>query len=233
MIARSPDVLYCDLYDLQRAGVMVDTRLILDDGELAIHWSMLDLFGYEQWWTGLGEAGADNVVIMPGVSLIEAEQFVDILYVGQNVISNEHFTVIEDTGITEEFVCNNNSDCEDVKLEPYEIYDQVKCQYCGKDFNNMNDLSSHVFSTHRQKDSTCEICGKSFKSLKALLNHKNFHKKVDCESCGKSFKSSAFSYHRKVCQEFKCEECDFQTKESPSSQRRASADGKGATINIW
>ena len=28
--------------------------------------------------------------------------------------------------------CNNNSDCEDVKLEPYEIYDQVKCQYCGK-----------------------------------------------------------------------------------------------------
>ena len=91
------------------------TRLILDDGELAIHWSMLDLFGHKQWWT----------VIMPGVSLIEAEQFVDILYVGQNVISNEHFTVIEDTGITEEFVCNNNSDCEDVKLEPYEIYDQV------------------------------------------------------------------------------------------------------------
>ena len=35
-------------------------------------------------------------------------------------------TVIEDTGITEEFVCNNNSDCEDVKLEPYKIYDQVK-----------------------------------------------------------------------------------------------------------
>ena len=96
----------------------MDTRLILDDGELAIHWSMHDLFGYEQCWTGLGEAGADNVVIMPGVSLIEAEQFVDILYVGQNVISNEHFTVIEDTGITEEFVCNNNSDCEDVKLEP-------------------------------------------------------------------------------------------------------------------
>ena len=40
MIARSPDVLFCDLYDLQRAGVMVDTRLILDDGELAIHWSI-------------------------------------------------------------------------------------------------------------------------------------------------------------------------------------------------
>ena len=64
----------------------------------------------------------------------------------------------------------DNSDCEDVKLEPYEIFDQVKC---GKDFNNMNNLSAHVFSTHRQKDSTCEMCGKSFKSPKALLNHKN------------------------------------------------------------
>ena len=30
MIAKSPDVLFCDLYDLQRAGVMVDTRLILE-----------------------------------------------------------------------------------------------------------------------------------------------------------------------------------------------------------
>ena len=40
--------------------------------------------------------------------------------------SNEHFTGIEDPGINAKFVCNNNSDCEDVKLEPYEIYDQVK-----------------------------------------------------------------------------------------------------------
>ena len=136
MIAKSPNVLFRDLFDLQRAGVLVDMKLILDDGELSIHWSMLDLYSHQQWWTGLGEAGADNVVILPGVSMIEAQQFVDILYTGQNVISNEHFTVREDTGITEEFVCNNNSDCEDVKLEPYEIYDQVKCQYCGKDFNN-------------------------------------------------------------------------------------------------
>ena len=76
MIARSPDVLYCDLYDLQRAGVMVDTRLILDDGELAIHWSMLDLFGYEQWWTGLGEAGADNVVINYARSFLDRSRAV-------------------------------------------------------------------------------------------------------------------------------------------------------------
>ena len=48
----------------------------------------------------------------------EAEQFVDILYGRQNIlnISNEHFTVIEDTGVTEEFVCNNNSDCDDIRV---------------------------------------------------------------------------------------------------------------------
>ena len=117
MIAKSPNVLFCDLYDLQRerAGVMVDTRLNLDDGEL----SMVTSSG------GLDWSFLDR----------KAQQFVDILYAGQNVISNEHFTVIEKTGVTDEFVCNNNSDCDDVKLEPYKSYDQVKCQYCWKDFN--------------------------------------------------------------------------------------------------
>ena len=41
-------------------------------------------------------------------------------------IDNRNFTVREVTEVTDEFVCNNNSDCEDVKLEPYEIYDQVE-----------------------------------------------------------------------------------------------------------
>ena len=80
----------------------------------------LDL--YDQRWRGLGEAGGDNVVILPGVSLVEAQEFVDLLYGRQNVISDRHFTVREDTGVADEFVC----DCEEVKLEPCEIYDQVK-----------------------------------------------------------------------------------------------------------
>ena len=68
MIAMSTTSLFLDLHDLQRDGVMVDTRLVLDDGDLSIHWSMLDLYCYQQWCTGLGEAGGDNVVILPGVS---------------------------------------------------------------------------------------------------------------------------------------------------------------------
>ena len=91
--------MFLDLYDLQRAGVMVDTRLIVDDGELSIHWSMLDLYGHQQWWSGLGKAGGDNVVILPGVSLTEAQEFVDLLYGRQNVVSDRHFTVREDTEV--------------------------------------------------------------------------------------------------------------------------------------
>ena len=46
-----------------------------------------------QWWSGLGEAGGDNVVILPDVSLTESQEFVDLLYRRQNVISDRHFTV--------------------------------------------------------------------------------------------------------------------------------------------
>ena len=40
MFAKTTNSLFLDLHDLQRAGVLVDTRLIIDDGELSIHWSM-------------------------------------------------------------------------------------------------------------------------------------------------------------------------------------------------
>merc|ERR1711923_263089 len=90
-----------DLYDLQRAGVMVDTRLILDDGELSIHWLLLDLYGYEQWWSGLGEAGGGNVIILQGVSLAEAQEFVDHLYGKDNIVSDRHFTIMKSVSLTD------------------------------------------------------------------------------------------------------------------------------------
>ena len=74
--------------------------------------------------------------------MAEAQEFVDHLYGRDNIVSDRHFTVREDTEVADNFVCNNNSDCEDVKLEPYEIYDQVNFEFCGKIFNNKNQLAS-------------------------------------------------------------------------------------------
>ena len=48
--------------------------------------------------------------------MAEAQVFVDHLYGRHNIFSDRHFTVREDTEVADDFVCNNNSDCEDVKL---------------------------------------------------------------------------------------------------------------------
>ena len=46
-------------------------------------------------------------------------------------------------------ILNDNSEGEDVKLEAYEIYDQVQCEDCGKVFNNKQYLSQHVTKVHQ------------------------------------------------------------------------------------
>ena len=111
-------MLFSDLYDLHLSGVAHDTRIIVDDGEFAIHWhGPSSSYGVTvQWWSQLGQTRDDNVVLLPGVSLTEAQEFVDILY-GRDKVSNRHFTVIEDTGVTDEDIYNNNiSDDGDIKL---------------------------------------------------------------------------------------------------------------------
>ena len=144
---RSSICLFSDIYDLKKSGVALDTRLILDDGELAIHWPLLQIWG-DHWWTGLGQAGDDNVVLLPGVSVTDAQVFVDGLY-SRDIVNNRHFTVTEDTGVVNEEICSDKSD--DIKLEPYEIYDQVACETCGKLFYNQKSLSDHIYDTHKVK----------------------------------------------------------------------------------
>ena len=112
-LRRSSICLFSDLYDLKKSGVGLDTRLILDDGELAIHWPLLQIWG-DHWWTGLGQAGDDNVVLLPGVSVTDAQVFVDSLY-GRDIVNNRHFTVTEDTGVVNKEICSDKSD--DIKLE--------------------------------------------------------------------------------------------------------------------
>ena len=121
-------MLFSDLYDLHLSGVAHDTRIIVDDGELAIHWhGPSSSYGVTvQWWSQLGQTRDDNVVLLPGVSLTEAQEFVDILY-GRDKVSNRHFTVIEDTGVTDEDIYNNNiSDNGDIKLLLLNVFMKIE-----------------------------------------------------------------------------------------------------------
>ena len=45
-------------------------------------------------------------------------------------------------------ILNINSEGEDVKIEAYEAYDQVRCQDCSKVFNNKQYLLQHVTKVH-------------------------------------------------------------------------------------
>ena len=114
MFAKLTTSLFLDLHDLQRAGVMVDTRLILDDGDLSIHCTPC-LTSTATSSGGLGWTRLEVTMLSFSHGFhwpAEAQQFVDILY------GREHFTVIEDTRTADEFVSNNNCGNEYVKLEP-------------------------------------------------------------------------------------------------------------------
>ena len=91
---------------------------------------------------------------------------------------------------------SNVSDDGDVKLEPYEIYDQFPCESCGKIFDNQKTLAEHVYNIHKIHISTCDICGKTFKNHKTLSNHMRLHKTINCDSCGKSFKVVYYTRHK-------------------------------------
>ena len=53
--------MFQDLYDLQKSGTVVDTRLIVDDRELSIHWNVLDLM--ETSSGGLGWARLELIML--------------------------------------------------------------------------------------------------------------------------------------------------------------------------
>ena len=70
--------------------------------------------------------------------MTDAQVFVDSLY-GRDIVNNRHFTVTEDTGVVNKEICSDK--CDDIKLEPYEIYDQVACETCGKLVSNITESS--------------------------------------------------------------------------------------------
>ena len=72
--------LFSDVYDLQRLDLVVDTRLVVNDGEVAIHWHWPEL--------ELTMSFCSQEFLCP--KLIK------------------HYTVIEDTEVTDDILKNNS-----------------------------------------------------------------------------------------------------------------------------
>ena len=82
----------------------------------------------------------------------------DVLNKSSNgeVLNNNREGVI---GVPNDILNDNSEGDTGVLLE---VYDQVRCQDCGKVFNNKQYLSQHVTKVLQLRDCTCDTCGKSF-----------------------------------------------------------------------
>ena len=66
------------------ATVLCDVKIVFDQGEVWIHRTVLQI--WRVWWSSLLQDSSTNVVLLPGVSKVEVEQFLWNVY-GEKKIS--------------------------------------------------------------------------------------------------------------------------------------------------
>ena len=70
--------LLSNIHGLQRDNVLCDLKIVCDNGEVWIHRPALE--SRKVWWCSLLRDSATNVVLLPGVSKLEVENFVGNIY---------------------------------------------------------------------------------------------------------------------------------------------------------
>ena len=123
------------------------------------------------------------------------------------------------------------------RLEEYspQKVEKTTCDVCLKTFENKDDLTNHMRTSHK-KLNKCVKCSESFFKASELFNHLKTHSKngsrtidgtklsegsnpsvFQCEHCGEYLKNrKAYTGHAKKHLGFKCQECSkfFGTQES-------------------
>ncbi|KAJ8281944.1 hypothetical protein COCON_G00044630 [Conger conger] len=66
------------------------------------------------------------------------------------------------------------------------------CTQCGRDFNRMENLKTHLRIHTGERPYTCSVCGMRFRHSGALTRHFRIHtgeKPYACSQCGKTFRN--------------------------------------------
>jgi KRAB domain-containing zinc finger protein len=113
------------------------------------------------------------------------------------------------------------------------------CETCGKIFNYITALKTHIKNMHSNIGQLCEDCGKYFKSKCSFKNHLRTHtlqpgrRKMECAVCDKFIFTSAFLQHMQrhiIERPHKCLKCNFEFKSISSLQQHQVARKKGKRI---
>ena len=89
----SPIVFWMKSLRFRRLAFAVTSRLclILDFGDFWIHISALLLSGKSAWWASLLKESCSDVVILPGVTQVEVDEFILTIY-GQNIVTGDKYS---------------------------------------------------------------------------------------------------------------------------------------------
>ena len=68
----------------------------------------------------------------------------------------------------------------------------LKCDECGRNFKDKNELNSHMMRSHKSTDLNCDECNKCYASMNDFRVHimeNHVAEKFNCEVCDKIFRS--------------------------------------------
>ena len=106
---------------------------------------------------------------------------------------------------------------------------QQLCTACGKDFASKYYLRIHSLEVHNSSRINCDECGKNMNNKKHLRNHLKTHRTISCKNCNKTIPQNSITSHSRGDQNFKCEQCNYKSKQFRYTHEGACT--KGAKVN--
>ena len=102
------------------------------------------------------------------------------------------------------------------------------CIECGTSCSSVRAFKKHKKDVHSQINTTCSQCEKTFKNHKQMENHLASHQTIVCIGCNVEIPKNSKSSH--LCGEnqsnFKCDQCDYVTKQKGTLQRHLKVHSK-------